>query len=55
MACDEMMTYTQLPGGGYAARDGCHDDVVMTRGMAVYVASTVRRSPEASCSYFRGR
>ncbi len=55
MACDEMMTYTQLPGGGYAARDGCHDDVVMTRGMAVYVASTVSRSPEASCSYFRGR
>ena len=53
MACDEMMTYTQLPGGAYVARDGCHDDVVMTRAMAVYVASTVRRSPEASCGYFR--
>lgn len=53
LACDEMMTYAQLPGGAYAARDGCHDDVVMTRAMAVYVASTVRRSPEASCGYFR--
>lgn len=38
-ALDEMMTYEQLPGGGYAARSGCHDDILMTRAIALYVAA----------------
>lgn len=37
MACDELLTYEQLPNGSYAARKGCHDDILMTRAIALYV------------------
>ena len=36
-ACDELLQYETLPGGGYAARRGCHDDMLMTRAMALWV------------------
>ena len=36
-ACDELMQYEALPGGAYAARRGCHDDILMTRAMALWV------------------
>ncbi len=39
-ACNELSTYIQHPNGSYAARDGCHDDILMTRAMALYVIST---------------
>ncbi|MBD5374245.1 MAG: hypothetical protein HDR77_02055, partial [Bacteroides sp.] len=32
----------QLPNGGYAARDGCNDDVLMTRAILLYVADNSR-------------
>ena len=35
-ACDELRTYCQLPNGSYAARPGCHDDVLMTRALALH-------------------
>ncbi len=35
-ACNEMLTYEQLPGGAYAAREGRHDDIVMTRALALH-------------------
>ncbi len=38
MACDELATYTQAPDGSYAAKPGCHDDILMTRAMALYLA-----------------
>ena len=41
-ACAEMSTYRQLPNGGYAARDGCNDDVLMTRAILLYVADNSR-------------
>ena len=37
MACDELMTYCRLPNGSYAARRGCHDDILMTRALALLV------------------
>ncbi|MDE5744387.1 MAG: hypothetical protein K2H84_01845 [Paramuribaculum sp.] len=37
LACDEMATYCQLPTGAYAAREGCHDDILITRAIALYV------------------
>lgn len=40
MACDELMTYAQMPNGAYAARPGCHDDILMSRAMAIYVIGT---------------
>lgn len=36
-ACNELATYEQQPGGGFAARRGYHDDLLMTRAIAVYV------------------
>ncbi len=42
-ACDELATYEQLPNGSYAAKPGCHDDMLMTRAMAVHLAG----SPQA--------
>lgn len=37
VACNEMMTYEQKQNGGYGAKDGCHDDVLMTRAIALDV------------------
>lgn len=37
MACDEMSTYCLLPSGTYEARRGCHDDILMTRAIALKV------------------
>ncbi len=41
-ACDELMQYEALPDGGYSAMKGCHDDVLMTRAISLYIhASTM--------------
>ena len=36
-ACNEMATYCRLPNGSYEARRGCHDDILMTRAIGLYV------------------
>lgn len=36
-ACDELLQYEQLSDGSFAARRGCHDDILMTRAIALYV------------------
>lgn len=38
-ACDELLQYETLPGGGYAARRGCHDDLLMTRAIGLWVVA----------------
>lgn len=45
LACDEMLQYESLPDGGYAARRGAHDDVLMTRAIALYVHAVAGRTP----------
>ena len=35
MACDELLTYEQAPDGSYAAKPGNHDDILMTRAIAL--------------------
>lgn len=35
-ACDEMNYYERLPSGGYAAREGKHDDLVMARAILLH-------------------
>lgn len=37
-ACNELATYEQLPSGAYAAKAGHHDDILMTRAIAMLVA-----------------
>lgn len=36
-ACDELAVYQQLPSGSYGAKEGYHDDILMTRAMALHV------------------
>lgn len=38
MACDELATFEQQKNGRYGAKAGYHDDIVMTRAIALYVA-----------------
>ena len=40
-ACNEMLTYELRADGSYAAKRGHHDDLVMTRAMALYIHSTL--------------
>ncbi len=35
-ACDELLTYERRRNGSYGARPGCHDDMLMTRAMALH-------------------
>ena len=39
-ALNEYLSYERTQNGGYAAKVGFHDDVLMTRAMALYVLST---------------
>ena len=41
LAIDEMLTYERLPNGGYAATIGHHDDILMTRMIALYVSTDI--------------
>lgn len=41
MALNEFLTYEQLPNGSYGARRKCHDDILMTRAIGLYVISTL--------------
>ena len=36
-ACDEMLSFEQAPDGSYAARPGSHDDILMTRAIALHL------------------
>lgn len=37
-ACDELITFRQNPNGSYGATPGSHDDIVMTRAIALHAA-----------------
>lgn len=41
LAIDEMLTYERRPNGSYAATEGHHDDILITRMMALYVSSDI--------------
>lgn len=43
-ACDELGQYEMQEGGGYGARRGCHDDMLMARAIALWVHAEERRS-----------
>lgn len=47
-ACDELATYTQGTDGSYAARPGSHDDILMTRAIALYLAPEALRCSSGS-------
>lgn len=46
-ACDELDYYERRPNGSYAARQGRHDDMLMTRAIALHVCREEPRDDEA--------
>ncbi len=50
-ACNELLTYRTLPNGGYAAADGHHDDILMTRAIALHVIRSGQLSPALPTDY----
>lgn len=42
-AVNEHSTYERKPNGGYGAKEGCHDDILMTRCIGLYIADTLTR------------
>ena len=49
-ALSEMHTYERTPDGSWGARRGCHDDILMSRAIALYVIMVRRLSPAASAA-----
>ncbi len=47
-ACNEFLTYATLPNGSYAAKEGHHDDILMTRAIALHVLRAPRSSASAT-------
>lgn len=41
-AVDEHATYERKPNGAYGAKDGCHDDRLMTRCIGLFIAGELR-------------
>ena len=40
-ALDEARTYEQKKNGSYGAKEGRHDDIIMTRMIGIYVCYTM--------------
>ncbi len=38
-ALNELLTYQVKSNGSYGAQEGCHDDMLMARAIALHVAS----------------
>ncbi len=40
-AVDEHASYERKPNGSYGAKEGCHDDILMTRCIGLYIADLI--------------
>lgn len=47
-ACNELLQYEIKDDGSYGARDGCHDDILMSRAIALWNIASERSHPAAS-------
>lgn len=53
-ACNEFADYEQRPNGSFGARAGKHDDILMTRAIALHVAETIGNPASATPARLRG-
>lgn len=44
-ACNELLTYETRPNGTFGAQEGCHDDILMTRAIALHVIRKLNGEP----------
>ena len=51
-ACHELAVYERDPSGRYAARAGCHDDILMTRAIGLWVAANMPVAPDLASIVF---
>lgn len=54
-ACDELCQYERKPNGGFGARDGCHDDLLMTRALILGVLHERRLQPVDAIRRYLGK
>jgi hypothetical protein len=54
-ACNELAAYRQLQNGNFAATEGCHDDILITRAIALAIAPEGCSRPESSRRYLLRR
>ncbi|MCM1484506.1 MAG: hypothetical protein NC043_09230 [Muribaculaceae bacterium] len=54
-ACDEMDVYEQRPNGSFGAKRGHHDDILMTRAIGLYVASSLPVADYTGISHLLNR
>ncbi len=45
-ACHELAVYERRPNGSYGAKEGCHDDILMTRMIGLYISNTMEMPKE---------
>lgn len=50
-ACNELTTYEQQPNGAYAAKAGYHDDILMTRALALHAIGTAAPPPASGFTF----
>ena len=43
-AVDELQTYERKPNGTFGAKDGHHDDILMTRCIGLFIAQEMARN-----------
>ncbi len=43
-AVDELQTYERKPNGAFGAKDGYHDDILMTRSIGIFLAREMSRT-----------
>lgn len=51
LAVNELLSYEATPSGGFEARRGCNDDILMSRAIALHVVNITRRT-RAAAAYF---
>lgn len=44
-ACNELLTYEAHPNGSFGAQEGRHDDILMTRAIALHVIRSMTAAP----------
>lgn len=52
-ACNEFLSYRQHPNGAYEAAEGCHDDILMTRALALHAIATLPAASRSASGSFR--
>ncbi len=51
LAVNELLSYETTPSGGFTARRGCNDDILMSRAIALHIASITARNRAIAANF----